>query len=87
METQELREYANIKACTPEQLNLAFQILEVGNESKNKKVIMLFRDGKIDFLIACKALGAKKPTALRTADRMERGLMKIHKFIGILNEQ
>jgi len=81
MNTEELREYRNIKANTPEELELAFSILGFPENSKNKKVVMLIREGGIDFVLACRILNTKISTARRTADRVEKGLIKIGEYI------
>lgn len=81
MDTEKLREYNQIAGCTPEELELAFSIFGLVENSKNKKVVMLIREGGIDFMLACKILNTKSSTARRTADRVERGLMKINELI------
>lgn len=86
MKHEELRKYARIKASTPEELELAFSILEVSEESKNKKVVMLIREGDIDFMLACKLLNTKSPTARRTADRVEKGLARLEKYVRMKQE-
>lgn len=80
MNTESLREYENIKGCTPIELELAFKIMGFADSSKNKKVVMLISNGGIDFVLACKILNTKISTARRTADRVERGLIRISEF-------
>ena len=77
----QLREYTHIKQCTPTELEMALQIMGFADTSKNKKVVMLIREGGIDFVLACKILNTKISTARRTADRLERGLIKMEQFI------
>lgn len=81
MSTEALREYIRIKSCTPAELELAFQIMGFASESKNKKVVMLISNGGIDFVLACRILNTKISTARRTADRVERGLIRIEQLI------
>lgn len=81
MSLDALRNYTNIKQCTPTELEMAMQIMGFANTSKNKKVVMLIREGGIDFVLACKILNTKISTARRTADRLERGLIKMEQFI------
>ena len=75
-----LRDYKHIKACTPKELELTFEILGFNLPSKNKKVVMLIREGGIDFMLACKILNTKSSTARRTADRVEHGLIRINEL-------
>lgn len=77
MSADSLREYLNIKGCTPTELEMVFQIMGLSKPSKNKKVVFLIREGGIDFMLACKILNTKSSTARRTADRVERGLIKM----------
>ena len=79
-------EYKNIKASTPAELDLIFSILGVAEISKNKKVIMLIREGGIEFSLACKVLNTKYPTAKRTANRVELGLIKINKYMELKDD-
>ena len=81
MSTEALREYIRIKSCSPAELELAFQIMGFASESKNKKVVMLISNGGIDFVLACRILNTKISTARRTADRVERGLVRIEQLI------
>lgn len=81
MSLDALRSYMHIKKCTPTELEMALQIMGFANTSKNKKVVMLIREGGIDFVLACKILNTKISTARRTADRLERGLIKMEQFI------
>lgn len=81
MSVETLREYNHIKSCTPAELELAFQIMGFASESKNKKVVMLISNGGIDFVLACRILNTKISTARRTADRVERGLIRIEQLI------
>lgn len=80
MDNEKLREYNNITGCTPDELELAFKIMGLSKPSKNKKVVFLVREGGIDFMLACKILNTKSSTARRTADRVERGLIRMGKF-------
>ena len=86
MSVEDLREYNHIKSCTPAELELAFQIMGFATASKNKKVVMLIREGGIDFVLACKILNTKISTARRTADRVERGLIRIGHLFSMRND-